>query len=180
MKIKSNLVFDKHSGYLMGFLDFGDPKINYSILEESDDTVATLALVFYLRGLATDLKYTFAFFPTESVTFTQLLALFWEAMCILELTCNLWIIATTSDGVSPNKRFYRLHKALQKDDGNNKTINLFAMWRFIYCFSDAPHVIKTLRNCLSHSGAGKCTRYMWNTYKYIFWQHATPAFYDDL
>lgn len=33
MKIKSNLVFDKHSGNLIGFLDLGDPDINYSTID---------------------------------------------------------------------------------------------------------------------------------------------------
>ena len=38
--------------------------------------------------------------------------LFWEAIGVLELTCNLWVIAGTSDGASPNRRLYRMHKPL--------------------------------------------------------------------
>ena len=30
MKIQSNLVFDKHSGDLIGFVDLGDPMTNYA------------------------------------------------------------------------------------------------------------------------------------------------------
>ena len=41
--------------------------------------------------------------------------MFWEAVYILEATCNLWVIAATSDGASPNRAFYRMHKALKGD-----------------------------------------------------------------
>jgi len=41
--------------------------------------------------------------------------LIWEAVCILELTCNLWVVAASSDGASPNRSFYGMHTAL---DGN--------------------------------------------------------------
>ena len=33
MKIKSNLVFDKHTGELIGFLDLGNPDVNFSTLD---------------------------------------------------------------------------------------------------------------------------------------------------
>ena len=37
MKIQSNLVFDKFTGELIGFTDFGDPSINYGTMEKVDD-----------------------------------------------------------------------------------------------------------------------------------------------
>ena len=40
MKIQSNLVFDKNSGDLVGFIDLGDPMTNCANLQE-DNTVAT-------------------------------------------------------------------------------------------------------------------------------------------
>ena len=73
------------------------------------------------------------------------------------------VIAATSDGASPNRSFYRMHKALDGDSGKEvcyRTINFYAPHRFIYFFSDAPHLIKTTRNCLYHSGSGSCTRYV--------------------
>ena len=42
----------------------------------------------------------------------KMMPLFWKAVAILETSCNLWVIAASSDGVSPNRRFYRLHKPL--------------------------------------------------------------------
>ena len=49
----------------------------------------------------------------------------------------------------------------------------------VYFFSDAPHLIKTTRNCLAHSGSGKCTKLMWNNGLYIMWTHIAQMFYND-
>ncbi|PFX17375.1 hypothetical protein AWC38_SpisGene18310 [Stylophora pistillata] len=113
-----------------------------------------------LRGVCTELKFCLAHFSANGATSAQIMPLFWEAVTILELNCNLWIIASTSDGATPNRRFYQRHKNL---DGNAdrdvcyRTINLFAPQRFIYFLSDAPHLVKTTRNCLYHAGSGTCT-----------------------
>ena len=162
MKVLSNLVFDKVTGELIGFVDLGDPDVNFAVLEKADE-IATHALAFLIRGVCTQLKFSLAYFATSGVTSIQLLPIFWEAVCILETSCNLWVIAATSDGASPNRSFYRMHKALDGDSGKEvcyRTINFYAPHRFIYFFSDAPHLIKTTRNCLSHSGSGSCTRYV--------------------
>lgn len=87
-----------------------------------------------------------------------------------------------SDGASPNRRFYRLHKALDGDADKDvcyRTINLFALHRFI-SFFDAPRLVKTARNCLLHPGDGRCTRYMWNNGLGILWQHITQMFCQDI
>ena len=50
---------------------------------------------------------------------------FYEAACILELSCNLLVIANASDGASPN----RLHKSLEgvaDKDESYRTVNLYA------------------------------------------------------
>lgn len=57
MKIKSNLVFDKHTGELIGFLDLGDMDVNYDLFKNKEK-LATHALVFFDRGLAVNLKYS--------------------------------------------------------------------------------------------------------------------------
>lgn len=46
MKIQSNLVFDKDSGDLIGFVDLGDPETNYATLG-NEDVMATHALAFW-------------------------------------------------------------------------------------------------------------------------------------
>ena len=114
MKVMANLVLDKTTGELIGFTDLGDPDLNFGVLEKVD-MIVTHALAFLVRGVCTDLKFGLAHFATAGITAAQLMPLFWEAVCILETTCNLWVIATTSDGASPNRRFYRLHKPLDGD-----------------------------------------------------------------
>ena len=52
--------------------------------------------------------------------------------------------------------------------------------RFIYFISDPPHLIKTARNCLVNSLAGRCTRSMWNDGQYLTWNHISKLFNDDL
>ena len=151
MKVLSNLVFDKVTGELIGIVDLGDPDVNFAVLEKADE-IATHALVFLIRGVCTQLKFSLAYFATSGVTSIQLLPIFWEAVCILESSCNLWVIPATSDAVSPNCSFYRIHKALDGDSGKDvcyRTINFYA-----------PHLIKTTRNCLYHSGSGSCTKYV--------------------
>lgn len=182
MKVMSNLVLDKVTGELIGFTDLGDVELNFGALEKVDE-IATHALAFLVRGVCTELKFCLAHFATTGVTAAQLLPLFWEAVCILESSCNLWVVAATSDGASPNRRFYRIHKPLDGDaekDVCYRTVNLYAPHRFVYFFSDAPHLVKTTRNCLLHSGSGTCTRYMWNDGMYIPWQHITHMFYQDM
>lgn len=105
MKLKANLVFDKSTGDLVGLTDFGDPEKNFAALDKVDE-LATHALVFMLQGVCTELKYSFAYFGSDGVSGVQLFTLFWEAVCILECTCNLWVIAVASDGSSANRRFY--------------------------------------------------------------------------
>ena len=134
-----------------------------------------------MRGAATNLKYSLAYFLTKDVTSHQIMPLFWKAVSVLELVCNLWVCAAVCDGASPNRRFYQLHAGL--DHGNdviNATTNLFVPSRKIYFFSDAPHLVKTTRNCLFNSGSGTRTRYMWNNEKYMLWDHISKLYYSDL
>ena len=89
------------------------------------------------------MKFSFSYFATKGVTAFQILPIFWEAVFILEETCNLWVIATTSDGACTNRRFSRLHKDLDDNSQSNvcyQTINLYAKNRFIYFASD-PHTL---------------------------------------
>lgn len=50
MKIQENLVWDKHTGDLIGFVDLGDTDLNYATLKKSDE-IATHVLVFLVRSI---------------------------------------------------------------------------------------------------------------------------------
>ena len=158
MKIQSNLVFSKHSNELIGFVDLGDEVSNAAAFDKPT-TIAAHVLAFMVRGIASDLKYILGYFSTENLTSYQIMPIFWKAVSILELSCNLWVCAAVSDGV--------------------KTVNLFAPSRCIYFFSDAPHLIKTARNCLLNSGLGKHTRLMWNG-KELIWNHIAQLYHSDM
>ena len=45
MKIQENLVWDKHTGDLIGFVDLGDTELNYATLRKAEG-IATHVLVF--------------------------------------------------------------------------------------------------------------------------------------
>ena len=66
MTVQSKFVFDKHTGKLICYEDPGDPEINFATVEKQDN-LATHALVFYIRGLASYLKYNLAYFATSGV-----------------------------------------------------------------------------------------------------------------
>jgi hypothetical protein len=181
MKIQSDLVFDKNSGDLVGFMDLGDPMTNFACLDEKD-TIATHALAFLVRGLCTDVKHIIAYFFTGNVTSYQLMPIFWKVVSTLELSLDLWVVGLVNDGASPNRKLFNLHVKLavdQKCDVVYKTINLFAPSRFIFFFADIPHLMKTARNCLYNSGSGSRSRLMWNDGQYLLFKHIADIFYRD-
>ena len=54
--------------------------------------------------------------------------------------------------------------------------NPFDSTRNVYFISDAPHLIKTARNCFSNSGYHKNTRNLWKNGKNIIWLHILRLF----
>ena len=70
MKMQSNLVFDKYSGELIGFVDLKDP------------------MTKLVRGMCSDLKHVIAYYFTENVTSYQIMSMFWNAVGVLELSSN--------------------------------------------------------------------------------------------
>ena len=72
MKIQENLVWNKHTGELIGYVDLGDPHLNFATLEKVDNN-ATHILVFMLRSIINPFKFSLANFATTS---SQLFPLF--------------------------------------------------------------------------------------------------------
>ena len=175
MKVQEDLVWDKHSGDLIGYVDLGDEEINSATLKNSQ-TLASHVLVFLVRSVVNPLKFSFANFATKDVTALNLFPNIWKAVEILEVTCKLKVIAVTSDGASSNRTFYKMLGKLpgSVSAGNSvvyKTPNFYADLsdeRFLHIIFDQPHVIKTARNNLSHSSFNeKSSRLMWNDGSYI-------------
>ena len=132
MKIKENLVYNNYSGQLVEYVHLGDPKTNFVSFIDPE-SLATHMLVFYIRGLASDLKFEFGYFGTKDVTAQQLMMQFWKAVAVLEDTCNLLVIATVSNGPSSNRAFYCIHQMMDTSNKNvvYRTINLYARERYV-------------------------------------------------
>ena len=77
-----------------------------------------------------------------------------------------------------------MHKVLQSNSVEDVVycaINIYAkVFRYIFFFADVPHLIKTLRNCLSNFGSGQETRYMWNSSFFILWSHICRIYNEQL
>ena len=116
-------MYNKYSGEIIGYLDLGDPDIDYTTFVK-DDELETHALVYYVRGIATDLKFCLSYFATNGIKSYQIMSI-----SILELICQLKAIADVSDGACPNRRFYRIHKFMDPliDIKNviHKTVKIF-------------------------------------------------------
>ena len=124
MKIQENLVF-KYNEYLRGYVDLEDRELNYGAFQDVND-LATHALVYYVPDVASDLKFSLAYFATKGVNAYQIMPTSLEAVAILELTCKLQIIAAV--GASPNRKFYSIYEQMSNTDDSRfvyLTINFY-------------------------------------------------------
>ena len=95
MHIREDLVFDKHTGNMVGFAHLGEINDHLLQFERSlvDDTplrpqLAKTMMVFMIRGLFNSLQFPYAQFPCAEVSGKLLYDPFWEAVCRVE-TCGL-------------------------------------------------------------------------------------------
>ena len=108
--MKENLVYDKHSGEMIGFTDIGD--INNCLEEFRRDCeenrqkpqLATHMLVFMVSGIVSKLNYPYAQFPCTSLSADHLYSLVWGCVRHLE-GIGFKVLATTCDGASCNRNF---------------------------------------------------------------------------
>lgn len=63
------------------------------------------------------------------------------------------VLCITADGASSNRKFFRMHYNKKDPQTFHKTRNIYSTDnRWLYFISDPPHLLKTVRNCWSHSG----------------------------
>ena len=115
VRVKEDLVYDKHSSQIIGFVNLG--KVNNQLLElersqtgECKPPVATHMLVFMVRGLFSSLEFPYVQVPTSSLSGDVLFPIMWECIKHLE-ACDFKVIALTFDGASPNRKFFKMHKS---------------------------------------------------------------------
>ena len=91
MHIKEDLVFDKHTGSMIGFANLGDVnehllQFEASLLEDkpAPPQLAKTMIVFMVRGLFSKLQFPYAQFPCAKLSGDLLYKPFWEAIGRLE------------------------------------------------------------------------------------------------
>lgn len=153
MYIKEDLVYNKHTGALVGFANLGDTNEHLSrfqqIMEGSDSDerqpLAKTMFVLMVRGLFSSMQFPYVQFACRSVSGDQLFDPFWEAVYRLE-RLGLRVLAATADGASTNRKLFNLHRK-KRGEVTYKVENPYAEDnRFLYFFSDPPHLLKTVRN----------------------------------
>lgn len=85
ISIKSDLVYDKRSGELVGFID----PANWSKSSAKESNLANHALVFMVVGITTNIKMSIGYFPTRTATSDELFPLLWRAVGLLECVSDL-------------------------------------------------------------------------------------------
>ena len=159
MHIKEDLVYEKTTGELKGFINLGDINKYLIQFEEASSTekhVPTLAnsmLTFMVRGIFIQLCFPYVHFPCKSITGDLLYPLVWEAVQRLEM-CGFKVLATICDGASNNRHFIHMHSGVKAVRGGDslvyRTKNPFSRDPdrcFLYFVLDVPHLMKTSRNC---------------------------------
>ena len=138
-------------GLLIGYTELGDINTHLETFERSieegvsGETLANSILVLLVRGLFSPLKFPYAQFPCVSLCGHQMFEPFWDAVCRLE-RCGFKVLGLTCDGLVANRRLFTLHSPTWQSF-MHKVINPYAAdGRYIFFFSDPPHLIKTTRN----------------------------------
>lgn len=113
MKIKEDLVFDKHSCNLVGFTNVGEINDILDQVEQQADgkkrsNVSSHMLLFMVRGMFSSLEFPYAHFATRGISADSLYPIVWDAVRRLEC-CGLNVFAFCCDGAAPNRKFYKMH-----------------------------------------------------------------------
>ena len=115
VKVKEDLIYNKYSSKILGFVRLGEVNDHLSKFEKSKDSetpkpqLATHIVTFMVSGIFSDLQFPYASFPCSSITGDQLYSLVWGCVRRLE-ACGFKVVALTCDGASANRAFMKLHK----------------------------------------------------------------------
>ena len=168
MKVRSGLVFRKYTGELVGYCSLGYvnddlERLTQSLNSGSVSTVPKLAdqvLVFMIRHVfKPSAFFPVAMYPSSCLSGERLYPMVFDVIEYLEVQ-GFPVVSITSDGNSPNRRFYRIC-GLSDERPTYKTSNPFADGRDIYFFCDPPHLLKTARNCFANSYSHSRARILW-------------------
>ena len=170
MKIRSGLLFREHTGEIVGFSNLGEANENLQKLVQTlngNTTTKNMAeevLVFMLRHISEpSTSFPVAMYPSVALSGEKFYPLVFEVTEASELH-GFPIVSITSDGNSPNRKFYRIC-GLDTTPAY-KTPNPYAKNRNIL-FCDPPHLLKTTRNNFANSYSHAKTRTLWVSFVVI-------------
>ena len=83
MHIKENLVYDKHTGKMIGFIDLGDIN-NHLLASLTEDNTETLANSMMVIMVKSQLQFPYVQFPCTNVKGDLLFYPFWQTIFRLE------------------------------------------------------------------------------------------------
>ena len=116
VRIKADLVYDIHSGELVGYVDLdkvGNEFMNlHYALNDANQSIAKFLLVVMIRGVTTALKYPLATFATDGIKATFINLVIWEAMEIVEIDACMKMLFLFCDVATPNHKFFKIHDQL--------------------------------------------------------------------
>lgn len=175
IKIKPDLVYDKHTGDLIGFCNLD--AVGNELLELGKAT--TNLCIFFLSWWEESLKLQLAGFVIKSITADFLYPIIWKAVSILEVAVGLKVLFFSCDCTSTNKRFFNIHKLPGYEETVYSTSNPYHGTRDVFFISDVPHLLKTARNCFSNTHSHKMTRQLWKDGKDISSMHVVRLFEEQ-
>lgn len=172
-KVKEDLVYDKHSGEIIGYCDVNGINNYLDAVEKVNAStsptraIATHMIMFMVRGMFSSLKFPYVHYSTRALTGDKIFSLFWTVVERLE-SLGFSVLATTCDGAAPNRRFFKIH-------GNKHTYKIKNPYSKedtpLYLISDTPHLLKTIRNCWANSYSHSWSRKLWVRHYISFTLH---------
>lgn len=121
------------------------------------------------------MEFPYAHFGTQGATADFLYPIMWEAVRLLEAD-GIKVLCITAYGDSPNRKFFKMHKTPDLSVPY-KAKNPYAKDKQrVYFISDPPHLIKTVRNCWSHSSING-TRHMEVRKSSVVFHVVEPVFF---
>ena len=175
VKIKEDIVYNKFSGEMIGFVDITNINQHLLDFEQSclSDTyipnhqLATHVLVFMVRGIFSQLEFPYAQFPVAAASGEVLFPIVWSCIERLEMI-GLKVLALVCDAAAPNRKLFKLHSTTNELTYEVKNIYAAEKDRPLFLISDVPHLLKTSRNCWANSHAHINSRKLWvSIYMYI-------------
>ena len=102
VKVKEDIVYEKHTGSIIGFIHPLDITSTTTIQETNP---ATHILTVMVRSICGTLELPIGHFPTRTCTAEGIYNIIWQAIHILE-GIGYKIVAVVCDGAAPNRKFF--------------------------------------------------------------------------